>query len=298
MRISIFGCGCEPRPHLCYAPTENLRPDFYTMKTWPRRFLDRLTLLGLNLNHLRLSIKNWAAFKGDLAEFKRQQAASPVVFADAPLYPCLYDKDAASGTTKGHYFAQDLLVARKVYRNNPRRHLDIGSRVDGFIGHVAVFREVEILDIRPLESDIFNVKFQCVDLSAPLPPELTACCDSLSCLHTLEHFGLGRYGDPIKYTGYLDGLKNLHQILEPGGKLYFSTPMGPQRVEFNAHRVFSARYLWELLSPLYRIDTFSYVTETGHLKENIDLKTPGLPEEIDRNFGCWYGCAIFELTKL
>jgi SAM-dependent methyltransferase len=135
-------------------------------------------------------------------------------------------------------------------------------------------------------------------LTAPLPPELISCCDSISCLHVLEHFGLGRYGDPIKYTGYLDGLCNIHQILKPGGKFYFSVPMGPQRVEFNAHRFFSARYLWELLEPSYRIDTFSYVNDAGALKEDIDLKASDLQERIDRNFDCLSGCGIFEATKL
>jgi SAM-dependent methyltransferase len=268
------------------------------MNSLRRKTLDRLRTFGINLNQLLRGLRRWPVFKRELAEFQRQQAASSVPFAEGPLYPCLYDNTAASGSTTGHYFSQDLLVARKVFRNHPRRHLDVGSRVDGFIAHVAAFREIEILDIRPLKSTIVNVKFQCADLSAPLPPELIACCDSLSCLHTIEHFGLGRYGDPIMYTGYLDGLKNLHQILAPGGKFYFSTPMGPQRVEFNAHRVFSARYLWELLSPLYRIDTFSYVTEEGELHEDIDLAAPGRQEEIDRSFGCRYGCAIFELTKL
>jgi hypothetical protein len=31
-------------------------------------------------------------------------------------------------------------------------------------------------------------------------------CDSLSCLHALEHFGLGRYGDPIDPRGHEKGI--------------------------------------------------------------------------------------------
>jgi len=43
-------------------------------------------------------------------------------------------------TASGHYFHQDLLVAGKIFKNNPIKHVDIGSRMDGFIAHVASFR--------------------------------------------------------------------------------------------------------------------------------------------------------------
>jgi SAM-dependent methyltransferase len=223
--------------------------------------------------------------------------AGPPIFREGKLYPCLYDKDDLSGTGKGAYFHQDILVARKIYEANPRRHVDIGSRIDGFVAHVAVFREIEILDIRPLKSDVHNIKFTQADLSGELPPELVGCCDSLSCLHTIEHFGLGRYGDPIKYTGYLEGLDNMHRILVPGGCFYFSTPIGPQRVEFNAHRIFSVRYLLELLTPRYELLSFAYVTDEGELREGIDLRRPEVQAGIEDNFGCQYGCGIFELRK-
>ena len=40
---------------------------------------------------------------------------------------------------------------------------------------------------------------------SPLRHELIECCDSLSCLHTVEHIGLGRYGDPVNCDGHLVG---------------------------------------------------------------------------------------------
>ena len=103
-----------------------------------------------------------------------------------------------------------------------------------------------------------------------------------------------RYGDPVKYDGYLDGLSNIHKILKPGGKFYFSVPIGPQRIEFNAHRVFSVGYLLSLFEEGYRIDMFSYVDDNGDLHENAGLENKG---EIETSFGCHYGCGIFEMTK-
>lgn len=71
-----------------------------------------------------------------------------------------------------------------------------------------------------------------------LPAGMVNYCDSISSLHAIEHFGLGRYGDPIDYFGYLKALQNIAKIVKTGGTFYFSVPIGPQRIEFNAHRVF------------------------------------------------------------
>lgn len=147
-----------------------------------------------------------------------------------------------SGTAKGHYFYQDLLVAKRIYECAPRRHIDVGSRVDGFVTHVAVFREIEVVDIRPLDVAVANIKFIQMNAMADLDTKWFGICDSLSCLHAFEHFGLGRYGDPVAPDGYERGFANLVDILQPGGILYFSVPIGRQRVEFNALRVLHWRF--------------------------------------------------------
>jgi hypothetical protein len=110
----------------------------------------------------------------------------------------------------------------------------------------------------------------------------------------LEHFGLGRYGDSVNYDGYVIGLENLRKILKRRGKLYFSTPIGPQRIEFNAHRVFSVDFLLEYFSNYYHLDQFSYVDDQGDLHENITITDAGAKS----NFGCNFGCGILEMTKL
>ena len=157
--------------------------------------------------------------------------------------PCLHDRFDEAGTTKSEYFWQDLIVARWIYEASPRKHVDVGSRVDGFVAHVASFRELEVLDIRPITTAIPGVLFRQVDVMTPEVVRSLAgdggYCDSLSCLHAIEHFGLGRYGDTIDARGYERALTHLASLLEPQGTLYLSTPLGRERVEFNAHRVFA-----------------------------------------------------------
>lgn len=161
------------------------------------------------------------------------------------LMPCLHDWYEEGGTTKSEYFWQDLLVARKVFDAKPERHVDIGSRVDGFVAHVASFREIEIFDVRPITTKIPGVTFKRADLMKPVEG-MVGYCDSLSCLHALEHFGLGRYGDPIDTEGFKRGIVNIADLLRGEGVFYLSTPIGIDRVEFNAHRVFDPRVIIKL----------------------------------------------------
>lgn len=246
------------------------------------------------MSKLTNKLKGWRIYKENLAQLKAQMERSKHQFAFGRAYPCLKDRFDQSGTAKGHYFHQDLYVAQKIHINSPVRHIDIGSRVDGFIAHVASFREIEVLDVRPLDIDIPNIKFHQLDIMSPLDENFVESTDSLSSLHALEHFGLGRYGDPVNYDGYLVAFDNLSNMLKQCGKFYLSVPIGPERIEFDAHRVFSIDYLVEIVSKKFHIDTFSYVDDKGNLNRHV----PWNSEEAKANYGCHYGCGILELTKL
>lgn len=239
-----------------------------------------------------MDISKWTRFAKEYLEFRGQEERVRGVFKFGKLYPCLDDrlKDIEA---QGHYFHQDLLVAQKIFLNNPVKHVDVGSRMDGLVAHVASFREIEILDIRPLKASIKNVKFTQADVTQD-DFRLMNYCDSLSSLHAVEHFGLGRYGDVIDHTGYLKGLEALYNMLKVDGKFYVSFPIGSQRVEFNAHRVFSMEFLLDLFKNHYVLDSFSYVDDDGNLVKNPTLDESG----VQSSFSCQYGCGIFELTKV
>ncbi len=251
----------------------------------------RLTLI-INDASFSTLLKRFPSLLKDFIELKKQAKDAKDDFPFKRINPRITDIYKEVGTASGHYFHQDLLVARKIFKNNPVKHVDIGSRIDGFIAHVASFREIEVLDIRDLKSRIKNITYRRIDITDD-HFDLTDYCDSVSCLHALEHFGLGRYGDRIDYNGHLKGWQNIHRMLKKGGKFYFSVPIGEQRIEFNAHRIFSARYLLDLIQNLYIIDSFHYVNDQGDLIENAPLEEHFIKD----NFSCHYGLAIFELTK-
>ena len=250
------------------------------------------SIFGLSPGQLYRNMCGIPLFLSDLLKFRREHAKCDQ-FGRMTLSPVLGDRYEQPGVAGGHYFHQDYLVARRIFIASPHRHIDVGSRIDGFIAHLGVFREVEVLDIRKLDNCIPRMTFLQCDLTR-LPEGLLNACDSLSCLHALEHFGLGRYGDPIEYYGHTKAFVNMTRILKVGGTMYFSVPIGPQRIEFNAHRVFSLRFLLDLIVDSFEIIMFSYVDDNGQLHEDCPLSD----ESIQNSFGCTYGCGIFELKKL
>jgi hypothetical protein len=258
-----------------------------------RRLTEPLSLVGINAGVAYRSLRGIPQFLRNRRAFLAQYASSSKEFPLGKLYPCLADRFAPAGTAGGTYFHQDLHVAQLIFRARPARHVDVGSRVDGFIAHVATFMPVEVIDLRPVRTSARNIEFRRLDImESPFP--LQEHCDSLSCLHSLEHFGLGRYGDRVDCDGYRSGWENLTSMLRRAGKLYFSVPIGPQRVEFDGHRVFSMPFLVEsMIAPRYRIDSFAWVDDAGEIHFDADPRGA----EARNSFGAAMGCGIFELTK-
>lgn len=198
-----------------------------------------------------------------------------------------FDRFAAAGTVGGHYFHQDIWAARRVFTRGTTRHVDVGSRLDGFVAHILPFCQVEFVDLRPLATlgiDGLVVRTGSI-LALPYPD---AQVDSLSCLHVIEHIGLGRYGDPIAPDGHLKAARELARVLKPGGVLLLGTPVGRERLCFDAHRVFAPETVLGLFGDL-KLKAFWLIDDTG--------MAPTLEPDFERARHCNYGCGLFEFTK-
>lgn len=207
-------------------------------------------------------VKEWLKYRdGALGRAGAMRAD----FAD--IYPIVGDYDAPAGEVT-YYFHQDLWAARKIYAARPSRHVDVGSRIDGFVAHVLAFMPVEYVDIRPLPNPVEGLNLLVADAT-----RLEGIADdsviSLSSLSAAEHFGLGRYSDPIDPDACFHFMDALCRVLAPGGRLYFSVPVGSERVEFNAHRIFSAATILDRFAAL-RLESFAYVDEADRLHEGVD----------------------------
>jgi hypothetical protein len=252
----------------------------------------KLASSGIDARRLLGAPRGLSSVRRDLRSFRRKSAGTTSE-SDFPLgsHSWVYwEKSADAGEAKGHYFHQDLLVAREVFAQHPRRHIDVGSSVHGFVSHVATFRQIEVLDIRPLGDPTPGIVFLQKDVTS-LGHEWDEVADSVSCLHALEHFGLGRYGDPIDPDGWRRGLDSLTRMVQPGGRLYLSVPTGAhQRVEFNSHRVFALPYLRAVLENDFAFDRLSFVDDSGRLHDKQDPYSAMADKSWHANMGCsvWF----------
>jgi hypothetical protein len=210
---------------------------------------------------------------GKIARLRREAALFESLGGKIDDYlPMLADYDDSAGAVESEYFHQDLLVAGFIHAANPARHIDVGSRIDGFVAHVATFRPIEVIDIRSLPP-LWNPNISFLQMDLMSDAGVTeAVTDSLSCLHAIEHFGLGRYSDPIDPDGHIKGFRNLARMLKPGGVLYISMPVEPQsRVHFNSHRAFHVEdvFGWSERFGSNSLERFDFFDREGQLHRNV-----------------------------
>lgn len=156
-------------------------------------------------------------------------------------------------------FFEDLWAAREIYRSKVKHVYDIGSRTNSFIAHLLAMEvRVTMLDIRPFDCNIEGIDYIRTDAMdmGNIPDN---SIETLTALCSLEHFGLGRYSDPIDYNGWKKALHAIKRKLKPGGTFYMSVPVGEERVRFHAYRVFHPMTIVNEVAPDLILQEFSFV---------------------------------------
>jgi len=200
------------------------------------------------------------------------------------LYPCLLDW-TVSTPFDAHYFYQGAWLARKLAKQKPDLHVDVGSSVT-MISVLSAMVKTIFVDYRPLQADLAGLDSLGANITC-LPFQDNSIV-SLSCQHVIEHIGLGRYGDPIDPEGSIKAAAELERVLRPGGKLYLSLPVGRERVCFNAHRVHAPNTVVDMFSRMELIE-FSYVGDDG------DFAVDMLMEDVA---GSDYACGMYVFEKM
>ncbi len=212
---------------------------------------------------LGLRLLSAAAIPGGLVRFLRDRRTYRDMPSAEPLrwrnvFPKLADRVGYS-PYDSHYFHQDIWAARRVAELAPKRHVDVGSRVD-LVGFLTSLTDVAYVDIRPLGADVEGL--ESIAGSVLALPFADRSLESVSCLHVAEHVGLGRYGDPLDPLGTRKAATELQRVLGAGGQLLFSVPVGRPRVCFNAHRIHDPS---EVVSMFDELDLaeFSCIDDAG-----------------------------------
>lgn len=114
--------------------------------------------------------------------------------------------------------------------------------------------------------------------------------DVVATFSSIEHDGLGRYGDPINPTGDISATEEAYDILRPGGALLFSVPVGSGCIEGNFHRIYNRKRLNRL---------FAIFGETVEAIEARGDAVPWPPSRASVNWtgADWHNEPIFILRK-
>ena len=209
-------------------------------------------------------------YMANKAEYLKQNKDNRFLISTRYERPCLEDRFEDAGSM-GCYFWQDLWAARLVKKNNPTLHYDIASRVDGFIGMLSAFsQKTKMIDIRPLESVIPDIDFFQADATT-LEGIDDESVESISALCSLEHFGLGRYGDTIDPNAWYYAMKSIVRVIKPGGHAYIAVPVGQEHLEFDAHRVFYASTVAETFEPMKLIEFSTIHTSDTVIEKDVPI---------------------------
>lgn len=212
----------------------------------------------------------------ELACFKRQyQGSYPI-----KIMPVFFEKSSFS-IFDPHYVYQAYWATYQIINNkikDQKPHVDISSNIS-FVAQLCALTRVIQLEYRPAKLTLSSyAKISGDILDLPFPDKSVS---SLSCLHVIEHIGLGRYGDSIDANGCWKALSELERILAFGGRLYLSVPIGKPAVLFNGCYVFSAMDIVRALTCLDLID-FAYVNDDSVLVESGEPKDTG---ELEHGLG-------------
>lgn len=204
-------------------------------------------------------------------------------------YLISHDRYESAGSVNS-YFWQDLWAATHINREKPGTHFDIGSRIDGFIAHLlSNGQRVNLIDIRPMDIIIPGLEFTQAD-ATNLEGIKDESIESLSALCSLEHFGLGRYGDTIDPDACFKCFSAISGKIKSGGNIFISVPIGREHVEFNAHRVFAPSTILDAFSSFDLIEYSNAYKDT--FEKDIDIHKY---DEWDEHGGDRFG--LFWLRK-
>jgi SAM-dependent methyltransferase len=225
----------------------------------------------------------------DIKEFKRLAAAQGMSVAFGRPRPMMDDATPKTGFDE-HYVYHTGWAARILRETKPDAHVDVGSSLM-FVSIASAIVPIDHYDYRPPDLRLDNVKVGAADLRSL--PFADQSIGSLSCMHVVEHVGLGRYGDPIEPSGDVRAMAELARVVASGGQLLFVTPVGQPRVEFNAHRVYAFEAIRSQFSAFDLIE-FALVPDNGPAHQGTELIRHADPALVASQ---QYACGCFHFRK-
>jgi len=169
------------------------------------------------------------------------------------------------------------LVERMISREDKSsRILEVGSGESPFLlrlarkGYGVVSADVHaypfcMKGVDPVRADVLRLPF------------IDGSFDVVFAISTIEHIGLGYYGDTVAEGGDATAVRELRRVLAKSGRLIVTVPFGSQPIP-NFERVYNARTINNLLSEFRVVEESYWVCDGGKWimvpKENAMVGPP------------------------
>lgn len=247
-------------------------------------------MVSQSINRFLIAKLQHYKFRNSFNEFAKKTRGMDRFTLDwANRWPCLNDNTENTFFDR-HYIYHPAWAARIIKTTGPKLHIDISSSLR-FCSVVSAFVPIEFYDFRPAAlvlSDLLTARADLTNLHFA-----DNSITSLSCMHTVEHIGLGRYGDMVDYDGDLKAMSELARVLARGGNFLFVVPIGNKPIiQFNAHRIYTKDQILEQFTKFNLIlKEFSLIPENevdGGLILNPPLQLLNKQK---------YACGCFWFTK-
>jgi SAM-dependent methyltransferase len=237
------------------------------------------------INRLYDNLKRHVNFIISFLRFNKLNTNRRFLLLWSNRQPCLGDDTATTGFDR-HYVYHTAWAARVLSKMRPAEHVDISSFLY-FSALVSAFIPVKFYDYRPVKLNLSGFSSDSADLlHLPFPDNNIK---SLSCMHVVEHVGLGRYGDSIDPDGDLKAIAELKRVIAPGGHLLFVVPIGNPKLMFNAHRIYSYEQICQYFSDMELVE---FTLISGRDNSTGLILNPPSDFIAQEKYGC--GCFLFK----
>ena len=195
-------------------------------------------------------VLNYLLYLKEFCQFRSQNNPKrfPVRWRDRQ--PQLKEKTSTTDFDR-HYVYHPAWATRILAKTMPKKHVDISSTVK-FVSLISAFIPTKFYDYRPAQLDLSGLDSDFADVSDLSFKDNSI--QSLSCMHVVEHVGLGRYGDKIDPDGDLRAISELQRVLAVGGDLLFVVPIGQAMVRYNANRIYSYDQIMDYFKDLKLVE--------------------------------------------
>ena len=226
-------------------------------------------------------------YERQLIEFQTETAKRRPEFENRFWRWPILTEDTAATSFDAHYIYHVAWAVRKVKELASDIHVDFSSSLY-FNITVSAICKTKFFDFRPAALFLDNLECGSCDLASPnfdVGQYMT-----VSCMHVVEHIGLGRYGDALDSDGDLVAINNLKKTVLPGGSVLFVVPCGRPSISFNAHRVYSPESVISYFGDNFELIEFYFIPAPNII--TAPMVNPDFSIALGHDIGC--GCFQFK----